>query len=1781
MNRRLLVIAILSYFLFSVSTGFAASIEVVPDPYSLSVIYSGVVFEGKYHDWRCSGEPCYFYVTSNSDVDVLGVTLTIDGDGHGFGSISGPYVGAIAMAQHCFNPFYRHELGYFETKHTVQADVYDRDYNIIDSGSAEFDVNVLFSENGFTGTGTGTGTLTNTGTGTNTDTDTNTNTSTDTNTGTETETGTDTETGTGSSTDTGTGSDTGTDTGVDSDTYDDDEIGDSADDEESNESDDPGDPQKQPSPPKPTECPIPPSGEDENYSGQNEDAPEMDPYSSGYDSPPVVDDPVNLVSGNLSHKSIDATLRSRIPLVIGRFYNSQDVRTGPFGRGWSSYLFSRLLFKGSDVVFVNSDGAGTRFRKNGNSYVPVNPLVQLSLSLATDTDMWAVSHPKGSTWYYDSTGKIIRLAKACCGHGASDAIEFSYDENGRLKQISNSCGQSFQFQYDSSGRIAKATDSTGRAVEYSYDVAGNLISFKDPLGRIAFYDYDAAGFLTQIRCPGGKTSSFSYTDRKVSQITDANGHAHRFEWFINPRKVVSIDRSGAIRTYVFDSSSRLTEYIADGNSKKYLASNSVVVGYQDRNGQAYSYSYNAEGLLSSITDPTGAKSEFEYHPTFKKVVKKKDPLGREWRYAWCRRGNLISETDPAGGVISYTYDAYNNRTSRTDQLGRVTKYQYDADGKHLLKVIDPLGGASTFAYDNRGNLTSTSDQLGRVTSFEYDLLNRVTKTIYPDGRFTTVSYDMAGNVAKRTDQIGRETRYTYDFAGHITAITRPDGTVQAMAYDESGRKISETDPLGRVTRFEYDKLGRLTKTIFPDGAVNTMAYDAAGRLISRSNELGQTTSMEYDPLGRLLATIDPTGARWESQYDAAGRKIMDKDPFGRLTSYNLDALDRITKTIRPDNSFTTTSFDAVGNVLNTTDALDKRWSWVYDDLNRQVKAIRPNGATSTTAFDAVGQVISETDPLGRTTNYTYDLGGRRTSTTDALSKVWKSIYDPSGRLVAVKDPLDAVSSMTYDLMDRVVSKSDPLGNLTSFEFDAAGRQIAKTDAMGRRSITAYDLRDRVIREVDPDARSVSYGYNLAGQRVSLTDAANRTWKWDYDALGRVTNEYDPLGHVTRYSYDSVGNRIAWTNARNMTTTYTFDAMNRLTRMSYPDGLIATMGYDLEGRELVRSSSTGSVVKTYDLMGNLISETFGPWGKKWQYSYDMVGNRVQAIDPEGRVFKYKYDALNRMVELDSPAKGDEIKYSFDSVGRLVKEERPGVKTTNTFDLAGRLLELRHERDRGSARLVALRKYTYSPIGNRLTMCDEDNDVTRYYYNGSDWLTKVVYPGGKQVSCRYNSAGDRLEEKLETPTLKKVGRNWVVGTSTVVIPMNYDAGGRLISRASDTFVFDSDGNQVSAVENGEESRYFWSPDNRLLKVEKDILCDRHGKRKCGKCKTKTIAEEYGYLPGDWKRVSRKADGETFVSVFDGDDESHEYQVKNQGRDDHRFGPRCPQPKPKLELVREFIGGPGTDDLEVTKYRGRSLSMLKDALGSTIALTNRGGNAVAKIGYDAWGNLTWPDKPGHGVPPCRELDLGDLLDRLEGKYTFGGPIHDWWHHGRHFAKVLTPYLYAGRRLDAFSDNYNNRNRYMNPKYGRFTSRDPIGFAGDLNLYRYAENNPVSYTDPFGLLAFYRFVKLGLGEGIYRSDFNPCLPNYWLELVVVNTVGGLEQRVVHRVNELFSTPDFMSPQNPDRFEEFLGSIDSFHKKQLGEILRTPGSAGNEAYESLEAYTNQRLGSAYKNYWY
>ena len=64
-----------------------------------------------------------------------------------------------------------------------------------------------------------------------------------------------------------------------------------------------------------------------------------------------------------------------------------------------------------------------------------------------------------------------------------------------------------------------------------------------------------------------------------------------------------------------------------------------------------------------------------------------------------------------------------------------------------------------------------------------------------------------------------------------------------------------------------------------------------------------------------------------------------------------------------------------------------------------------------------------------------------------------------------------------------------------------------------------------------------------------------------------------------------------------------------------------------------------------------------------------------------------------------------------------------------------------------------------------------------------------------------------------------------------------------------------------------------------------------------------------------------------------------------------------------------------------------------------------------------------------------------------------------------VYNPYRWNGEQTDAESGLTYMRNRYYQPSTGRFIQRDPIGYAGGLNLYAYCGGDPISRKDPDGL--------------------------------------------------------------------------------------------------------------------
>jgi RHS repeat-associated protein len=101
-------------------------------------------------------------------------------------------------------------------------------------------------------------------------------------------------------------------------------------------------------------------------------------------------------------------------------------------------------------------------------------------------------------------------------------------------------------------------------------------------------------------------------------------------------------------------------------------------------------------------------------------------------------------------------------------------------------------------------------------------------------------------------------------------------------------------------------------------------------------------------------------------------------------------------------------------------------------------------------------------------------------------------------------------------------------------------------------------------------------------------------------------------------------------------------------------------------------------------------------------------------------------------------------------------------------------------------------------------------------------------------------------------------------------------------------------------------------------------------------------------------------------------------------------------------------------------------KDGLGSVTELTNSTGSVIRTYRYNGFGDI----------------------------YSQSGIFEQ-------------PFTFTGREYDSESGFYYYRARYYDPKAGRFISKDPIGFGGgDVNLFRYVQNDPLNWIDAEGLL-------------------------------------------------------------------------------------------------------------------
>jgi len=760
----------------------------------------------------------------------------------------------------------------------------------------------------------------------------------------------------------------------------------------------------------------------------------------------------------------------------------------------------------------------------------------------------------------------------------------------------------------------------------------------------------------------------------------------------------------------------------------------------DLNAHVVRLEYGPDGLLESVVDATGlAALAFTYEPSGL-LASVADASGRAVQFGHVA-GDLTSVTDVLGGVHSYSYDANHRLVSKTDKRGGTTYELYDGDGRWIGSQ-EPDGTGRSASYDFLNHRAVHHDKTGALTIYEYNERGNPTAITDALGNRRSIEWDGEYNKLSETDARGNVTRMTYDSSGNVLARTDASGATTTYGYDDRGRVETVTDAAGQVTTNTYDTAGNLQTTTDASGAVTRYAYSSDGLPQSITQPGAATTQLEYDAQGKVTGITDATGGRTVLGYDGFGHLSTIQDALGNARTLTADAAGRIESMADASGNTTRFEYDAQGNRTAVVDAAGARTEFTYDVLNRLSTVKDAQGHVTQTEYDPEGRVTARIDALGARTRYEYDVAGRLAETHDPLGQVTTQGYcaDAGGQPCAVVDPLGNATQVELDALGRPVATVDANGTRTVQHYDTLGRRDWSEDGAGRRTTSGYDAAGRLLTVTDPLGSVTTYGYDARGNRTSVKDANGHVTSFAYDLANRLRSETNPLGITTSYEYDAAGNRRFKTDGNGFTTEYRYDANRRITAVLFTDGTSYEFAYDARGNRTVERSPTQFREMAYDELGRASQVVDHALGRTIEYGYDAAGNRASMKLDTGELTQYHWDPLGRLAELVD-VDGQATRFRYDAAGRRSRVDYGnGTSATYSHDGAGQVLSIVYGNPAGE--VLSAFAYGYDSAGNRQYKAFADGTKEQYGYDALNRLTSASYPGGRHVDYGYDAAGNRL-------------------------------------------------------------------------------------------------------------------------------------------------------------------------------------------------------------------------------------------------------------------------------------------------------------------------------------------------------------------------------------------------------------------------------------------------------
>jgi RHS repeat-associated protein len=1067
------------------------------------------------------------------------------------------------------------------------------------------------------------------------------------------------------------------------------------------------------------------------------------------------------------------------------------------------------------------------------------------------------------------------------------------------------------------------------------------------------------------------------------------------------------------------------------------------IGTVDRNGNETRFNHQMMGTetrLTSIDLPTreGPKPayEFAYDPTthFLEQVRVVGADGGWLSYdvmtSAAGASYEIDEIEAPDGLTAEFVYASGLLKTMTDHRGAVTEVHYVHQKVDTVRVVTPEDASiPTITMTYRAASTVGVDTLGQFAPSHKDSayaeFNGPRTDVTDVTRFYLTGW---GAVRQIRDPLNHWTtlqRSDTLFPGFVTRVAYPNGRYVRAFYDSFTGLLESTEDHAdstATTEYEWDARWRKPTLIRTPGGIETNStYDTATGNLTAKWVGSDTIRFHYDAYGQPDSIWSARNKLTTLAYDSLGNLESETTPLGIETTYERDAVGRPLEIRMP-----TEVEGSPGELVE---------SYLYDQVGREVRHQSTNTLDAAAAWDSTAyNALKERIAVYR----------RGSESPEAVQRFYN---DSTASLTpdSILMPLE----WTYDQLGRTLTETTDQMYYKAFEYDVAGNLTRTLTRAGDTIWMEYDELNRLSRRRASN-RSYATTTQIDGQ-VPLPGL------WQFPFLASPGGGRDVQGDSATFTYDVMGNLTRAEN-RDAIIARTYGKMGELRfdslaiRVHDADTIFVGGG---DGPPIIRPAGTFRSFGTeyvYDLDGRVTELRYPGHAsgspKRATYAYESISGHLTSVtDMLDNATSMEYDGDGRPTLIEHPGSlFESLTYDddgrlfrrsvgaffadsllFDPAGRIVKVfQDPGAANNltvdNAYDGLGHLTETMTDVHSN----LEIERFVMDGLGrprlrwtapHHSTPSDHDAiEVSIHDENGRLALQNAVeimpgevdpplYPAGdypRYQTLTYDVNGDVETVGSYKKHTETNGTVWD-WTSTTGTHNYYDAESRLRYRQRQTKVRTGDPLVISSSPGAwEEYRY-----------------DALGRRVAVFTLSEGICSNDPGCYGAARYVVWSGGQIAYEKSMPADADTIEAQY---GAVYYAHAGGVDQP---ISVVHEDINGSNRKAMfPYVNWRGLY----------TLA-TDTAGDACHVTGGDCEGIA----RPGDRQTAFRTIPINQP---------------DWYWYGSLMAdqQDVTGLLYR-------------RNRYYDPASGQFTQEDPIGIAGGLNLYGYANGDPINFSDPFGL--------------------------------------------------------------------------------------------------------------------